>query len=68
MFKFGDSLIGFALSVVYGIVITPSPTSKWDNNEEGNCKLCVNNRGTIRFSISCLAVLSHAAKKVQMEA
>ena len=52
MFKFGDSLIGFALSVVYGTVITPSLKSKWDENEEGNCKLCVNNRGTIQHILS----------------
>ena len=52
IFKFGDSLIGFALSVVYGTVITPSMKSKWDKNEDGNCKLCVNNRGTIQHILS----------------
>ena len=52
MFKFGDSMIGFALRVVYGTVITPSMKSKWDENEDGNCKLCVNNRGTIQHILS----------------
>ena len=62
MFKFGDALIGFALSVVYGTVITPSVKSKWDENEGGNCKLCVNNRGTIQH-ISCQVALSHCNKE-----
>ncbi len=49
---FGDSLIRFALSAVYGTVITPSTKSKWNVNEEGNCKLCVNNRRTIQHILS----------------
>ena len=52
MFKFGDSLLGFALRAVYGTLITPAMKSKWDADEDGNCKLCVNNRGTIQHILS----------------
>ncbi|MCP3680945.1 MAG: hypothetical protein GY782_12100, partial [Gammaproteobacteria bacterium] len=41
MFQFGDSLIGFALRVVYGTAITPWFRSKWDGDEDGICKLCL---------------------------
>ena len=41
MFKVGDSLLGFALRVVYGTLITPSFKSKWDREEDGICKLCL---------------------------
>ena len=52
MFQFGDSLIGFALRVVCGNVITPSFKFKWVAYEEGNCKLCVVNPGTIQHILS----------------
>ena len=58
MFQFGDSLIGFALRVVYGTVITPSLKSKWDGDEDGNCKLCL-----VKSSKSCLVVMKHIIKK-----
>ena len=47
MFKLGDSLVGFALRILYGTVITQTIKSKWDAHEDGNCKLCETNRGTI---------------------
>ena len=52
MFKLGDSLVGFALRIVYGTVITPASKSKWDESEDGNCKLCETNRGTIQHILS----------------
>ena len=52
MFQVGDSLLGFALRVVYGTVITPSFKSKWDAEEDGNCKLCSVERGTIQHILS----------------
>ena len=52
MFKLGDSLVGFALSVVYGTVITPAMKSNWDADEDGNCKLCETRRGTIQHILS----------------
>ena len=39
MFKLGDSLVGFAHRIVYGTVDTPAMKSKWDADEDGNCKL-----------------------------
>ena len=41
MFRLGDSLIAFALRVVYGTAITPWFRSKWDGDEDGICKLCL---------------------------
>ena len=53
MFKMGDSMVGFALRVVYGTVVTPAMKSKWDENEDGNCKLCDReNRSTIWHILS----------------
>ena len=52
MFKLGDSLVCFALIIVYGTVITPAIKSKWDADEDGNYKLCETNRGTIRHFLS----------------
>ncbi len=52
MFQFGDSLIGFDLRVVFGTAITPSFKSKWDRDEEGNCKLCLVKLGTIQHILS----------------
>ena len=52
MFKLGDSLVGFALRVVYGTVITPAMKSNWDADEDGNCKLCEASHGTIQHSLS----------------
>ena len=40
LFNMGDSMVGFVLSAVYGTLITPSLASKWNINEDGNCKLC----------------------------
>ena len=60
MFKLGDTLVGFALRIVYGTVVTPAMKSKWDADEDGNCKLCE----TIveRFNIFYLGVLHHYNK------
>ena len=52
MFKLGDSLVGFALRIVYGTLVTPALKSKWDADEEGNCKLCETNHGTIQHILS----------------
>ena len=38
LFKYGDSLIGFMLSAVYGTLLTPSMVSKWSEDEDGKCK------------------------------
>ena len=37
-------MVGFALRVFYGTVATPAMKAKWDENEDGICKLC--DRGT----------------------
>ena len=59
MFQFGDSLIRFALRVVYGTVITPSLKSKWDGDEDGNCKLCLVKPGTIQHILSgCIIIMN----------
>ena len=53
MFKMGDSMVGFALRAVYGTLITPALASKWNEDEDGNCKLCnLGNPGTIRHILS----------------
>ena len=45
--------------MVYGNAITPSLNSKWGGNVEGNCKLCVENCGTIQHILSACPELSH---------
>jgi len=52
MFKFGDSLIGFMLSAVYGTLMTPALVAKWSDDEDGNCKLCSDKLGTIQHILS----------------
>ena len=52
MFNLGETLVGFALRIVYGTVVTPATKSKWDVDEDGNCKLCETNRGTIQHILS----------------
>ena len=45
-------MVGFALRIVYGTVVTPTMKSKWDLDEDGNCKFCETNRGTIQHILS----------------
>ena len=53
MFKMGDSMVGFALRAVYGTLTTPAMSSKWNESEDGTCKLCNSgNPGTIRHILS----------------
>ena len=52
MFKLGDTLVGFALKIVYGTVVTPAMKSKWYTDEDGNCKWYETNRGTIQHILS----------------
>ena len=47
LFKYGDSLIGFLLSAVYGTLVTPALASKWSEDEDGMCKLCGDKLGTV---------------------
>ena len=37
--------------MVLSTVITPSLESKWDGDEDGNCKLCLVEPGTIQHNI-----------------
>ena len=62
--KFGDSLIGFALSVVYGTVITTSMKSKRVSGirmrmETASGVLII----VVRFSISYRVARSHYSKE-----
>ena len=52
LFNMGDSMIGFILSAVYGTLITPSLASKWDKDEDGNCKLCKTKVGSVKHILS----------------
>ena len=56
MFKLGDTLVGFALRIVYGTAVTPAMKSKWDTDEDGMCKLCETNNGTIQHILSGCSV------------
>ena len=47
LFKMGDSMVGFIMRAVYGTLVTPSLAVKWDEAEDGMCKLCSSERGTI---------------------
>ena len=59
LFKYGDSLIGFMLSAVYGTLLTPSMVSKWSEDEDGKCKLCEERMGTIQHILAgCKVALS----------
>ena len=37
LFNYGDSLIGFMLSDVYGTLVTPALAAKWSEVEDGMC-------------------------------
>ena len=52
LFKMGDSMVGFILRAVYGTLVTPSIAVKWDEAEDGMCKLCSSERGTIQHILS----------------
>ena len=52
LFKMGDSMVGFILRAVYGTLVTPSLAVKWDEAEDGMCKLCSSERGTIQHILS----------------
>ena len=52
MFQYGESLLGFCLSSVYGNIVTPGRAALWTPGEEGNCKLCDRERGTIQHILS----------------
>ena len=59
LFKYGDSLIGFMLSAVYGTLITPALASKWNEEEDGKCKLCEDKMGTVPHILAgCPTALS----------
>ena len=49
MFKFGDSLIGFALRAVYGTVITPAMKSKWDADDNNNIIIMLMSRMVLLY-------------------
>ena len=52
LFTMGDSMVGFILSAVYGTLITPSLASKWNEDDDGMCRLCGIAPGTIRHILS----------------
>ena len=52
LFKMGDSMVGFILRAVYGTLVTPSLAVKWDEAEDGMCKLCRTEVGTIQHILS----------------
>ena len=52
MFKMGESMVSFVLRAVYGTLITPAMATKWNESEDGNCKLCTVSRGTIQHILS----------------
>ncbi|XP_063688236.1 uncharacterized protein LOC134821425 [Bolinopsis microptera] len=59
LFKYGDSLIGFLLSAVYGTLVTPALASKWSEDEDGMCKLCGDKLGTVPHILAgCPVALS----------
>ena len=57
MFQLGDSLVSFALRIVYGTVITPEIKFKWDADKDGNCNLCEANLK--QYNTFYQVVLSH---------
>ena len=52
LFKMGDSLVGFLLRAVYGTLVTPSLALKWNEEEDGICKLCRTEVGTAQHILS----------------
>ena len=52
LFRMGDSMVGFLLRAVYGTLITPSLAAKWDEAEDGMCRLCTNEVGTVQHILS----------------
>ncbi|KAL5251266.1 hypothetical protein ACHWQZ_G016834 [Mnemiopsis leidyi] len=59
LFNYGESLIGFMLSAVYGTLLTPSLVAKWSEEEDGKCKLCEEKIGTIPHILAgCSVALS----------
>ena len=59
LFKYGDSLIGFMLSAVYGTLVTPALVAKWSEEEDGMCKLCTDKLGTVPHILAgCPVALS----------
>ena len=62
LFNMGDSLVGFMLSAVYGTLITPSLASKWDENEDGKCKLCEDALGSLKHILSGCIVALHQGR------
>ncbi|KAL5272884.1 hypothetical protein ACHWQZ_G000901 [Mnemiopsis leidyi] len=45
-------MVGFILRAVYGTLVTPSLAAKWDEAEDGMCKLCRTERGTLQHILS----------------
>ena len=62
LFNMGDSLVGFMLSAVYGTLITPSLASKWDESEDGKCKLCDDALGSLKHILSGCRVALHQGR------
>ena len=52
MFQYGENLIGFCLAAVYGNIVTPGRAMLWSEGENGMCKLCENEKGTIQHILS----------------
>lgn len=56
LFKMGDSMVGFLLRAVYGTLVTPSLAVKWNDDEDGKCKLCGTEAGTAQHILSGCSV------------
>ena len=54
LFRMGDSMvIGVLLrAVMYGTLVTPSLAVKWDEAEDGMCRLCAPEFGTVQHILS----------------
>ena len=52
LFRMGDSMVGFLLRAVYGTLVTPSLAVKWDEAEDGMCRLCATEVGTVQHILS----------------
>ena len=52
LFRMGDSIVGFSLRAVYGTLITPCLPVKWDEAEDGMCRLWSSEVGTVQHILS----------------
>ena len=52
-------MVGFLLRAVYGTLVTPALAVKWDEAEDGMCRLCATEVGTVQHILSGCKLFFH---------